>query len=41
MLFSQIAQSIVFLIGGAGIFILGLRLLSLGLKSTVGLTLQE
>ena len=41
MLFSQIAQSIVFLIGGAGIFLLGLRFLSMGLQTIAGPTLQK
>lgn len=41
MLFSQIAQCVIFLIGGAGIFLLGLRFLSMGLQTIAGPTLQK
>ncbi len=41
MLFSQIAQCVIFLIGGVGIFLLGLRFLSMGLQTIAGPTLQK
>lgn len=41
MLFSQIAQIVVLLIGGVGIFFLGLKFLSLGLQTIAGPTLQK
>ena len=41
MLLSQIIQCIVFLVGGAGIFLLGLRFLSMGLQTIAGPTLQK
>lgn len=41
MLFSQIAQTIALLVGGVGIFFLGLRFLSMGLQTIAGPTLQK
>ena len=41
MLFSQIAQTLALLVGGVGIFFLGLRFLSMGLQTIAGPTLQK
>lgn len=41
MLFSQIAQIVTLLVGGVGIFFLGLRFLSMGLQTIAGPTLQK
>ena len=40
-MFSQMAQTIAFLLGGTGLFLLGLRLLSTGLQTIAGPTLQK